>query len=177
MVIKILIVAAIIIAIPLVVALFTKKDYRVEQEITINKPKTDVFNYIRFLKNQDNFSVWAMMDPGMKKEYKGTDGSAGFISAWESSNNKVGKGEQEIIQINEGEKIDYEIRFIKPFAGKADAHLITESITGNQTRVKWCFNSRMKYPMNMMLLIMNMDKMVGKDLATGLTRLKNVLEK
>jgi hypothetical protein len=31
--------------------------------------------------------------------------------------------------------------------------------------------------MNFMLLCMNMDNMLGKDLETGLTNLKNVLEK
>jgi hypothetical protein len=35
----------------------------------------------------------------------------------------------------------------------------------------------MKYPMNLMLLFMNMEKMVGRDLSIGLTNLKNTLEK
>ena len=43
---KILVVLAIIIAIPLIVALFVKKDYAVEREVIINKPKAEVFNYI-----------------------------------------------------------------------------------------------------------------------------------
>jgi hypothetical protein len=177
MILKILIVVAIIIAIPLLMALFIKKDYAVEQQITIDKPKNEVFEYLKFLKNQDNFSVWANMDPNMKKEFRGTDGNVGFISAWESSNKKVGKGEQEIKKITDGEKIDYEIRFVEPFAGIANASLITESVNDSRTRVKWHFESRMKYPMNLMLLFMNMDKMVGNDLATGLSNLKTVLEK
>ena len=49
----ILIVLLIIIAIPLVGALFVKKSYSVEREIIIDKPKAEVFNYIKFLKNQD----------------------------------------------------------------------------------------------------------------------------
>jgi hypothetical protein len=35
----------------------------------------------------------------------------------------------------------------------------------------------MKYPMNLMLLFMNMEKMVGGDLDKGLQNLKSVLEK
>jgi hypothetical protein len=35
----------------------------------------------------------------------------------------------------------------------------------------------MKYPMNGMLLFMNMDKLLGKDLETSLTNLKHILEK
>jgi hypothetical protein len=52
----------------------------------------------------------------------------------------------------------------------------TDSVSQNETRVTWKFDSRMNYPMNIMLLFMNMDKMVGNDLAKGLINLKQVLE-
>jgi len=173
---KILIVIVIIIAIPLVVAIFTKKEYHVEKMITVNQPKKTVFNYVRMLKNQDTYSVWSTMDPQMKKYYRGMDGTPGFVSGWESTNKKVGKGEQEIKEITEGESIDYEIRFMEPFAGIARANMQTDSVSQNETRVTWQFDSRMNYPMNIMLLFMNMDKMVGNDLAIGLANLKQVLE-
>jgi hypothetical protein len=173
---KIIIVILVIIAIPLVLAIFTKKEYHVEKMVTINRPKRTVFDYIRMLKNQDNFSVWAMMDPQMKKHFHGTDGNPGFVSGWESTNKKVGKGEQEIKKVTDDERIDYEIRFIETFAGIARASMQTDSVSQNETRVTWIFDSRMNYPMNLMLLFMNMDKMVGNDLAKGLVNLKKVLE-
>jgi hypothetical protein len=43
--------------------------------------------------------------------------------------------------------------------------------------VAWGFESKMKYPMNLMLLFMSMEKMVGNDLGTSLMNLKNILEK
>src|SRR5690606_7302599 len=98
---KILIVLAIIIAIPLIIALFVKKDYAVQREVTIDKPKQEVFDYIKYLKNQDNYSKWNKIDPEMKKSYKGTDGTVGFISRWESNKKEVGWGEQEIKKITE----------------------------------------------------------------------------
>src|SRR2546428_8446319 len=110
----VLILLVTLVAIPLVVALFVKKDYSIKREIVINKPKKEVFDYIRFLRNQDNFSKWAQMDPNMKKTYRGTDGTVGFVSAWESENKNVGVGEQEIKAIKEGERIDLELRFKKP---------------------------------------------------------------
>jgi hypothetical protein len=166
-----------IIALLLVIALVLKKDYAVVREITINKPKAEVFNYIKYLKNQDDYSVWAKMDPNMKKEYRGTDGTVGFVSAWDSKEDNVGKGEQEIKQINEGDRIDMELRFIEPFEANDNAYMTTESISENETKVKWGFNGRMDYPMNLMLLFMNMDEMLGKDLETGLQNLKANLEK
>jgi hypothetical protein len=173
----ILIVVVIIVVALLIVALFTKKQYAVEREITINKPKQEVFNYIKYLKNQDNYSRWATIDPNMKKEYTGTDATAGFMYTWDSKNKDAGKGEQTIKKITEGERIDFALHFIKPFEGRADAYMTTEALSENQTKVKWGFNSEMKYPMNLMLVFMNMEDMVGKDLQTGLVNLKGVLEK
>ena len=161
----------------LIVALFVRKKYSVHRAITIKLSKQKVFEYLKQLKNQDNFSKWALMDPNMKKEYRGTDGTIGFISAWESKNKNVGQGEQEIKDIVEGKRIDLEIRFIKPFKGLAKAYLSTEMISENVTLVKWGFDSKMTYPMNLMLLVMNMDKMIGNDLETGLNNLKKLLDK
>ena len=112
---RILIGVAILMAVPLIVGLFVRTDFAVEREVIINKPKNDVFNYVKHLKNHDNFSKWATMDPQMKKDYRGTDGTVGFVSAWDSDNQDVGKGEQEIKRITEGERIDVEIRMRSPF--------------------------------------------------------------
>ena len=174
---RILIALAIIIAIPLIIALFVKKDYAVERQITIGKPKQQVFDYIKFIKNQDNYSVWAKKDPAMKKKYKGTDGTAGFVSAWESENKEVGKGEQEIVKITDGERLDVKLRFKIPFEAQDDAYMITESTGENQTKVKWGFTGTMPYPFNLMCLFFDMDKEVGKDLEGGLANLKGILEK
>jgi hypothetical protein len=161
----------------LLTALFTKKEYSVERVITIAKPKSAVFEYAKFLKNQDNFSVWAKIDPDMKKEFRGTDGTVGFVSAWDSENKKAGKGEQEILKISEGERIDYEIRFLKPMKSTDNAFLAFKSVNDSTTSVTWGFFGKIKYPMNLMLLVMDMDAVLGKDLEGGLKNLKAVLEK
>jgi polyketide cyclase/dehydrase/lipid transport protein len=171
---RIAIIIVIIIAIPLIIALFTKKDYSVEKEITINKPKQEVFGYIKMLKNQVNFSKWGKMDPNARMDYKGTDGTVGFVSAWESD--KTGKGEQEITGINEGSRMDVSLHFIKPMEGRASAYFTTDSVSQGQTKVTWTMNGKMNYPMNFMLLL-GMNKMLGDELGEGLTNLKGVLEK
>jgi len=174
---RIIIVLAIIVIMPLIAALFMEDSYSVERELKINKPKSEVFDYIKMLKNQDNFSKWAQMDPNMKKTYTGTDGTIGFISAWSSENENVGVGEQEIMKIKEGERIDFELRFIKPFESTSPAYMITESAPPNSTIVKWGFHGKMEYPMNLMLPFVNFDEMIGNDFETGLNNLKEILEK
>lgn len=165
-----------IILLILIVAAVSPKDYAVEREITVNKPVTEVFNYVKYLKNQDNYSVWATMDPNMKKTFTGTDGTVGFVSAWESDNDEVGKGEQEIMKIDEGNRIDFELRFIEPFEATDNAYMITKAIAPTITKVKWGFSGSMDYPMNIMLLFMDMEGILGADLQKGLENLKKELE-
>ena len=166
-----------IVILALVVALFVKKEYAVEQQITINKPEPVVFEFIKHIKNQDQYSVWNNLDPAMKKSYTGTDGTVGFISAWESKSKNVGKGEQEITNIVEDDRIDMKLRFKEPFEAEDDAYMVTEAAGADQTNVKWGFKGKMAYPMNLMLLFMDMEGMLGKDLQAGLDKLKVVLER
>lgn len=174
---KFSIIAGGIISAPLIAALFIDKKYNVERKVTLNRSKQEVFEYIKYLKNQDRYSKWAAMDPQMVKSYRGKDGQVGFVSAWDSVKGDVGKGEQEIVNIKEGERVDYELRFIKPFQSTSKAYMTTESISDKQTSVKWGISGQMNYPMNLMLPIMNFDKMMGKDLDQGLQNLKRELEK
>jgi len=166
-----------IIVLLLIAGLFVKKEYAVERAIVINKPKAEVFNYVKFVKNQDNYSVWNKKDPAMKKDYKGNDGQVGFVAAWDSSDKEVGKGEQEIVNIVDGDRIDMKLRFKEPFEAEDNAYMITETVSPNETKVKWGFKGTMNYPMNLMLLFMDMDKELGGALDAGLKDLKTILEK
>src|SRR5690554_6372374 len=85
------------IAIPLIVALFVPNESTSEGQIVINKSKQEVFNYIKYVKNQDNFGVWQLTDPDMKTTSEGVDGTVGFKYSWDSE--KLGKGAQIITNI------------------------------------------------------------------------------
>jgi hypothetical protein len=165
-----------IIVLFLIIGLFSKKSYSLTRDIKIDRPLQDVFYFLKHLRNQEQFSKWVMMDPNMKKEFRGTDGTIGFVYAWDG-NKQAGKGEQELKGIKEGERIDVEVRFIRPFEGIAQTPFTTKPISSNETQVTWGMTSTMKYPMNIMLLFMNMDNLLGKDLENSLLSLKKVLER
>lgn len=166
-----------IIVLLLLVGLLMNGKYAVEREVTINKPKQQVFDYVKYLKNQNQFSVWAKIDPGMKTEFRGEDATVGFVSAWDSQNPKAGKGEQKILKIDDGNRIDYELHFIKPFESTDYAFMEFKSVNDSVTNVKWAFHGEMKFPMKLMLLAMNMEKMLAPDLQNGLNNLKAIMEK
>jgi hypothetical protein len=160
----------------LLIAAVMPKNLDIVKTVIIHKPKQQVFEYIKFVKNHDHFSAWAMMDPDMKKEYKGTDGTVGFVYAWDSAKEKnVGAGEQEIKNIFPGEGIEFELRFTRPMEDVAKAIMKLEAVSADQTKVNWSFHSKMKYPMNLMMPMIK--GMLGKDLEKGTVNLKAVLEK
>ncbi|MFT3823372.1 MAG: SRPBCC family protein [Chitinophagaceae bacterium] len=166
-----------IIALLLIAALFVKKEYIVSRHVVINKALPDVFSFIAQLKNQDLYNKWVMEDPAVRKTFTGTDGTPGFIYAWDSDNKRVGKGEQEIKTIANGQHVDTEVRFIKPFEGKADARFVTTAVSGDQTQLQWQLKGAMKYPFNLMMVLMNTETVLGKDIDTSLNNVKTVLEK
>ncbi len=172
----ILVIILVIIAIPLIAALFISKDYTVEREVIINKPKEEVFDYVKYLKNQNEYSTWAKIDPDMKKEFRGEDGKVGFVSAWDSEKGEAGKGEQEIKKITGTERIDYEIRFIKPMESVSESYMELEENSAETTKVKWGFNGHMSYPFNFMQVFFDMEKLIGDDLQKGLEELKRIVE-
>jgi len=170
----ILIIIAGFIALLFIISLLMKKEHYVKREIIIHAPKQKVFDYIKLLKNQDEFNTGAMEDPDRKREFKGTDGTVGYIYSW-SGNKDAGEGEKEITNIVEGKRIEAEIRFVKPM--KTSAHIImeTESVSDDQTKVTWSNAGTLKNPLN--ILIPMVEKSVAKGMDISLNTLKNILEK
>ena len=169
----ILLVVAALIALVLLIALFIKREHYVKREIIINAPRQKVFDFLRLLKNQDKFNKHAMTAPDRKREFKGTDGTVGYVYSW-SGNKNAGVGEKEIINIIEGKKIETEIRFVKPMRATSSMIMETESLSDTQTKVYWSNAGTLNYPLNIMVPMM--EKMLPKDMDTSLLTLKNILE-
>ena len=172
----VLAVVAGIVVLFLLIAAISGKDMIIERSITINRPASEVFDFVSHIRNHEQFSVWHMLDPQMKKEYRGTDGQVGFVYAWDSANDKnVGAGEQEITKLVPGQRVEFHLRFLRPMQNKADATMITTATGDGQTTVQWIFTGTMKFPMNAMKSVFA--NMLGKQLAAVLDNLKKVMER
>ena len=113
----------------------------------------------------------------MKSHYTGVDGTVGFVSAWESEVKNVGTGSQTITKIIEGESMTTRLNFEKPFKAVNNTEISTIAIDASNTKVTWSFNGSYPYPMNIMKLVFNMEKLIGKDFEEGLKNMKVILEK
>ena len=160
----------------ILMAAMAPKNYHVTRSVTINRPLAEVFDYIKHIKNQDHWSPWKKRDPNMHQEFVGVDGTIGFVSKWDSDHKQVGAGEQEIISIVENERMEAELRFLKPWKSQSTGFFETRDAGNGATEVVWGFYGDNKFPFSIMMLFMNIDKAVGKDFEEGLAELKRTLE-
>lgn len=171
--ITILLILASFIVLLLIIAFFLKKEHYVNREIIINAPLQKVFDFLKLLKNQDKFNKWAKADPDRKWEFKGKDGTVGFIISW-NGNKDAGEGEKEIMSIIEGRRIETQIRFIRPMKTIANVIMETEFLSENQTKVNLINSGILNYPMN--IFIPMAEKKFPKDMDSSLATLKYILE-
>jgi uncharacterized protein YndB with AHSA1/START domain len=158
----------------LLIAAIMPKAFTLTAETIIDKPNAEVFNFVKQIKNQENYSVWVMADPNIKINYQGTDGTVGFISSWSSDNKNVGVGAQEIKSIKEGERYDVELRFEKPFKATNQAYTTTTPVGDNRTKVTTVFSGSNPFPINLMIPMVK--GMLHRDMKKNFTNLKNILE-
>ena len=166
----------IIIAIPLIIALFVPNDFKYEKSIEINAPIEVVWENVNSLSDMDKWSPWNDYDANMEKKISGTDGTVGAKQEWDSDVEEVGKGSQTIAKLDAPNLVETDLVFFSPYESEAKAYvkLVEE---GNVTTATWGFDSEMPYPFNVMQLFTDMEEMMGKDWNNGLTKLKNLSEK
>ena len=165
---------AVLLVLILILAAFVSREYMIHRTIIVRAPREAVFDFIRYIRNQDLYSKWVMADPDMKKTFVGIDGQPGFVYQWEGDD-KAGKGEQEIMAIRENEGVDIEVRFQRPFKGVAAVNMSTTDASGGDTRVSWSMSGRNPYPLNAMHLLFR--GALGRDMEASLENLRRIVEK
>jgi len=169
-----ILVLVVIIALLLFIGLFIRRDHQVNACIIINAPAEKVFDYLKQLKNQDEWNKNEKEDPNKKVEHKGTDGTTGFIIAF-SGNENVGVGEKEIKNIVDGKRVETEMRFVKPMKFTATLVIEIENISENKTKVLLSHFGNMEYPKNIFNLLF--EKLFAKQMNISMFNLKTELEK
>ena len=148
----------------------------VEHSVIVNQTRFVVFNKIRLLKSHKEWNPLLKKDLSIVYDYKGTDGTEGFITHW-SGNNQVGEGEQQIMKIIEGERIDYEIRLKSPRKTTLYSSLATTEEGDLKTKVTWTMEGHLSFPYNVIFKIFKKQEKLKFDFEEGTNVLKAILEK
>lgn len=150
-------------------------DFSFQRSTTIKAAPEKIFGFINDFHNWNMWSPWEKLDPTMEKKFSGAEQGVGAIYEW-NGNNKVGQGRMEIVESRPGEKVSLKLDFFKPFEAHNMTDFILESKNGT-TEVRWIMSGKNTFMTKAMHMVMNMDKMLGKDFDSGLAALKEISEK
>lgn len=143
----------------------------------INRPKAEVYAYIRQLRKQPQWMPWFQKDPDKTVvKYKGEDGKVGASSYWKNSN-RIGEGIQKITKIREGKVLESQLLLLKPYKSLAMNYMAVKEVEPERTKMVWGVRGVHKFPASVFFIFYSLESALGKDFEQGLQNLKNKLER
>jgi hypothetical protein len=147
--------------------------FRVERSISIEAAPEKIFPHINDLALWDRWSPWAAKDPAMKKTMSPVTAGVGAFQEWDGDRN-VGAGRMEVIESHPHDRVAYALTFLKPFKANNRAEFLIEG--QGPVNVRWIMTGPAPLMSKVMDLVMNMDRMIGRDFEAGLAKLKQIAE-
>jgi hypothetical protein len=151
------------------------KEFFVESKVYVKREPTEIFEYLRLLKNQSNWSVWEKDNRFFESGIIGEDGELGTVRFWESAT-RVGQGEQKIIYIKAPNRIDTELNFLNFSLFKCYLKYKIGTDSTHSTFIKVGFSAKMGFPVNILVLLQGSRKRAKKGFDQSLENLKTILE-
>jgi hypothetical protein len=148
--------------------------FSLERSVIIEAPAERIFGLIDDFRQWEGWSPWAKIDPAMKTVFAGPATGPGSSYAWEG-NNKVGKGEMEITASSSPTQVTLRLHFIKPFEATNTTEFIIEPAASGH-RVRWKMSGAQPFTSKMFAVVVDMDKMIGRDFDKGLAAMKALAE-
>lgn len=148
--------------------------YEVERTTSIAAPPEQVFAHLVDYHRWGAWSPWEDLDPAMTKSYTGETGQIGACYHW-TGNRKVGEGRMTTTAIDEPNRIEIDLEFVKPFKSQADNTFLVEP-SGDGSSVTWRMNGTHTVLSRLMGIVKSMDSLIGPDFEKGLAKLKKVCE-
>ena len=173
-VIGIVVVFAVVVIGFVIVAALQPTNFHISRQATIAAPPAAVFPHVNDLSKWRAWSPWENLDPDLKRTYEGPSSGEGASYAW-VGNSQVGEGRMTITESKPNDLVRIRLEFIKPFQATNQSEFTFEP-SGGQTAVTWSMTGKNTFMGKAMSLVMNMDKMIGKNFEDGLAKLKNVSE-
>lgn len=176
MLIQIIIAVIAIIAVLCIIASMRPSDFSFTRSATINALPAELFIQANDLHNWNEWSPWARLDPeNTKVTYMGPDSGLGAGLKW-SGGKKVGEGIMTIIESRPNEFIKFKLEFLKPFKATNTAEF-TYKPEGSKTLMTWSMHGKNNFIGKLMHLLINCEKMVGKQFEQGFENLRARVEK
>jgi uncharacterized protein YndB with AHSA1/START domain len=147
--------------------------FKVERSTVIEAPPETVFPFINDFHQWALWSPWEKIDADLAKTFSGAEAGPGAVYEW--SGKKTGAGRMEITAATPSTMIKIDLQFLRPFKQRNQTEFSLRP-SGTGAEVTWTMTGAHNLMSKLMGLVVSMDKMVGKDFATGLANLKSTCE-
>jgi effector-binding domain-containing protein len=155
-----------------VIGLILPRHVPVKRSVTINRPASLVYATVNSFVLFPKWSPWQDLDPNMSQSTEGPRDGVGAKLIWKG-NDKVGSGTQLITASTADQAVASDLNFGDMGTAKS---LVTLAADGNMTRATWTVEVDMGANPIGHYFGLTMDGMLGKDFASGLSKLKNLVE-
>ena len=165
----------IVVVLFIVVGLALPSHAHVERSVELANPISQVFDVLNGFKRWNAWQPWVAIDPRAKYTREGPDFGNGARIKWSSWEKRVGNGTLEIVDSQPGKSI--KMSLVNDWKGENKSYTINldQSTQTNATTVTWAVD--VDYGWNLIGryagLYLNGD--VGETMATGLSRLSNLM--
>lgn len=167
------VVLAALVATILALAARRPDSFRVARTLNIAATPEQLFPLINDLKQMNTWNPYALRDPSGQIGYSGPASGPG--ARFDFGGKKSGTGHIEITEATPTSKVDLRLVMTKPF--KADnAVAFTLTAKGRSTDVTWAMSGPQPLLAKCMAMVIDCDKMVGRDFEQGLANLKAIAE-
>ena len=155
-----------------VIGLILPRHVSVKRSVTINRPASLVYATVNSFVLFPKWSPWQDLDPNMSQSTEGPRDGVGAKLVWKG-NDKVGSGTQLITASTADQSVASDLNFGDMGTAKS---LVTLTADGNMTRTTWTVDVDMGANPIGHYFGLTMDGMLGKDFASGLGKLKKLVE-
>ena len=145
--------------------------FEVSRSTTIARPPGEVFDVLRDFSKWRAWSPWLCQEPECRVDVEGEPGKVGHKQAW--AGDFIGQGDMTIGSVVENERLDCELRFLKPWKTESKVLFRLEP-AGDGTEVTWSMRGTL--PLVFFWMKKMMDGFVGGDYERGLKMLEEYLE-
>lgn len=154
---------------------WAKKEFDLSRTVVINRPKAEVYAFVRQLCNQKEWVPWFFQNKEVQLKVKGDDGKEGASAYWKGSK-RLGEGIQRIVKIKEGKVIEVQILMLRPYKTLCLFYIGVKEVEPEKTKLVWGLRGAHRFPATVFTLFHGMEKAFGANVEQGLKNLKRVLE-
>ncbi len=148
--------------------------FRVQRALAIKASPETLFPLITDLQQFNRWNPFVLQDTKGNGRYSGS--ASGKGAAYEFEGGSSGSGNIEIVGVTAPRQVLMTLTMTKPLAAN---HAITFSLepAGDLTMVTWAMEGKTPLLGRIVHLVMDMDRMIGNQFASGLAGLKRLAEK